>query len=158
MNEVFKGVLIALIPSLIVAVVTAKLTVDLSIRQFRTQKWWGNKYETYSKVVACLSRLQYCYREWTKAFDGENPAEWTEADRQRISAKFRAAMEEFQETANASAFTISAKVAEEIMRLRDELDDASGLPERREDACEKHELIENSIRDIRIYSREDLQE
>ncbi len=156
MNDVIRGVLIALIPSLIVAILTAKLTVNLSIRQFRTQKWWENKYETYYKVITCLSRLIYCYREWMKVYTPDTLREFNEEYKNKITEKYNLAIEEFHEIANASVFNISEKAAKEIRKLRDEIEDAAGSHNWYEDACEKHELIENCIRDIRIYSKEDL--
>ncbi len=59
MNEFVQQILIALIPALVIAAVTAYLTVKWSIRQFHSQRWWELKAEAYSQIIAQLVDLQY---------------------------------------------------------------------------------------------------
>lgn len=155
MNDIVKGVLIALIPSLIVSIVTARPTFVMSVRQLKSQRTWENRYETYNRTINCLSRLLNCYREWMKAYD---PYRCEELNREQIDAvneKYRKAFEELHEIAGAG-INISESAADEIRKLCGELDDAEPKNPY-EYARDKHELIENCIGDIKAYSREDLE-
>ena len=156
MNDILKGLIIALIPAAAVAVLTAKLTVNLSVEQFRTQKWWEKKSEAYSKIVSCLSSLLYCYREWVKEYDDGNPRKMSDAKKGSLSGKYNQSMEEFHEAANSSVFNISEKAADAVLKLRDELEYEFDSINWFEDAKYYCELVENCIKDIKVYAREDL--
>jgi hypothetical protein len=155
MSDIIKGVLIALIPSMIVAFITARLTYVMSVRQAKTHKTWEEKYETYNRSISCLSRLLYCYREWMKAYD---PYRCEKISGEQISAvneKFRKVLEELNEIADAG-INISAGAADMLRKLCDELSDEADCKNPYEYAREKHELIENCLGDIKVYSKEDL--
>lgn len=156
MNDVLKAVIISLIPSLIVAIFTAKLTVTYSINQFRTEKWWDKKHETYSNIVTCLSKLLYCYRKWTEEFDDGEPLKLSDESKKKLMEKYNTAIVELHEIANACVFNISEKASEEIKNLRDEIDNEFSAVNWFEDAPNKHLLIESCIRNIKVYAQEDL--
>ena len=44
----------AIIGGIIVGAVSAWITVQLSLRKFRTEKWWELKVEAYSKIIGAL--------------------------------------------------------------------------------------------------------
>lgn len=48
--------LTTLIPSLIVGIVTAQLTVRWSLRKFYAERWWERKAEAYSRIVEALHK------------------------------------------------------------------------------------------------------
>ena len=64
MIEIINNVLQIIIPGLIISIVTAVLTVRLSVKQFTSQRWWEKKAEAYSKIIENLSNLQFCFEEW----------------------------------------------------------------------------------------------
>lgn len=155
MSDIVKGVLIALIPSLIVAFITARLTFVMSVRQLKTHKTWEDKYETYNRSISCLSRLLYCYREWMRAYDPYRCEEISGEQIAAVNEKYRKALEELHEIAGAG-INISESAADEIRKLCEELGDDADCKNPYEYAREKHELIENCIGDIKLYSKEDL--
>lgn len=155
MSDMLKGVLIALIPSLIVAFITARLTFIMSVRQLKTKKTWEDKYETYNRAIICLSRLLHCYREWMRAYDPYRSEKISDEQISMITERYHKALDELNEIAGAGII-ISANAADEINKLCDELYDEADGRNPYEYAREKHELIENCIGDIRVYSKEDL--
>ena len=49
------------IPSLVVGVCTAIITVRLSLRRFRSERWWERKADVYSRIVEALhNAMEYC--------------------------------------------------------------------------------------------------
>ena len=50
-----------LLPGLILSIVTAILTVRLSLRRFYAERWWERKVEAYTSIFESLYRLKhYC--------------------------------------------------------------------------------------------------
>lgn len=67
MTEFTQGIFIALIPSIIIAIIAIIapfVTVKLSLKLFYSEKWWEKKAEAYSHIVEHLSYLQYYFGEW----------------------------------------------------------------------------------------------
>ncbi len=157
MNDIIKGVLIALIPSLIVAYITARLTFIMSVRQLKTQKTWEDKYETYNRIISCLSRLLHCYSELMRVYDPYRPDDFSSENIDRIIEKHRAAIEELHEISGAGV-NISSSAADELGKLCEELAGDIEALDPYESACEKHDLIESCLGDIKVYSKEDLAE
>jgi len=59
--DIFRDILL----SLLIAIVTAYVTVVFSLKKFYRQKWWEAKLKSYSKVIEIISSLQYYFgREW----------------------------------------------------------------------------------------------
>ncbi|MBD3341218.1 MAG: hypothetical protein GF353_19080 [Candidatus Lokiarchaeota archaeon] len=61
MKELIFQITAALIPAILIALLTSYLTVRLSIKQFYSQKWWEKKAEMYSKIIEYLSYLEVEY-------------------------------------------------------------------------------------------------
>jgi hypothetical protein len=47
--------LITLLPSLVVAVFTSIVTVQLALRRFHAERWWERKTDAYSRIVEALN-------------------------------------------------------------------------------------------------------
>lgn len=60
-----------------IPIIIALITVKISLRKFRTEKWWEKKAETYSSVIDALHKLKnYCQQklvaEYRPSSYGEN--------------------------------------------------------------------------------------
>ena len=50
-----------LIQPIFISVLVAIITVKLSLKKFRSEKWWEKKVEVYSKIIDALHHLKnYC--------------------------------------------------------------------------------------------------
>jgi len=58
MSEFIQDISKYLIPALFVSIITAVVTVKLSIKQFYSQRWWEKKAEAYSHIIENLSYLR----------------------------------------------------------------------------------------------------
>ena len=82
MSEFTQGILVALVPSMIVSIFTAYVTVRLSMRQFYSQRWWEKRAEAYSQIIEHLTFLQFYYGEWiSEEMDGKVVSD---ADKERF--------------------------------------------------------------------------
>ena len=73
MSDFFVESLTILVSTLLVAIVTAYLTVRLSIRRFHSEKWWEKKQEAYSSLLESLQKQKnYAEQHRKRAIDQEN--------------------------------------------------------------------------------------
>ncbi len=154
MSDILKGIFIALIPALLVSIVTAIITVKLSVRQFRSQRWWERKADTYSRIIEYLSSLQYCYGEWIK----EEMTGYKEGKirMQKISETYNIALEGFIKECNASAYIISEKAHMELEKLRKEVEWEERTIDWFEDIETRYDMVKSTIGELRGHAKADL--
>lgn len=59
------------IPAILVSIITAMVTVRLSIKQYQSQRWWEKKAETYNLIIKNLAELRYFIEDLLKQHEGE---------------------------------------------------------------------------------------
>jgi hypothetical protein len=114
-NPWYVQLLITLIPSLIVAVVTALATVKLSLRKFYTERWWERKADAYSRIVEALHKnkdydeqkfkIEMTYPKDDRGKGDELENQWAEANA------------ELQRAVDLGAFVISLETEEIISKF-----------------------------------------
>jgi translation initiation factor 2 alpha subunit (eIF-2alpha) len=117
MTEFTKGILVALIPALIVSVVSAYITTRLSIRNFYSQKWWEKKAEAYSRIMQSLVHLKYCYENWMADLVSEK--QLSDNFKKELSKQYGEAKRSLEEATSSGAFIISDKAASYLEGLKD---------------------------------------
>ena len=120
MNEFTRGIFTALIPSFIVSIITAYVTVKLSMKQFYSQRWWEKKAETYSYIIEHLSYLQYYFNEWFN--EGIGIKKLGVKDTERLSEGYRKARESIAKAAAIGAYIVSDDTATALSKLLSELE------------------------------------
>lgn len=119
MNEFVQGI-IALIPGVVISVITAYVTVQLSMKQFYSQKWWEKKTEAYSNIIEHLSYLQYYFEEWFA--NGIHEKELSSCDKERLSKGYSQARESIIKAFAIGAFIVSDKTTAALETLLRELE------------------------------------
>mgnify|MGYP001574868345 CR=1 FL=1 len=122
MPEWLQSAVVALVPSLVVAVVTAYLTVRLSLRRFHSERWWERKAETYSRVVESLYHVK-AYGDAMVREDLEG-VQYTPEHKKRLREEYSAGHRELSKATSIGAYIIcddAAKVLDEL-RKRPRLD------------------------------------
>ena len=104
-----------LVVSLVVSVCAATVTVWLSLRRYRTERWWEHKAEAYSRIINALHALAAHLEARADAELGEG-YDQAEDDRRRSEGD-RAAIE-LQKATEIGAYVISAEAADALSRLR----------------------------------------
>ena len=138
-----------LIPFL-VAIITSFLTVHLSIRQFRSQKWWETKAEAYTQIIQELSRLYYFYSEFCDVLEGTKTLS---ADvSKRLHTEHAEAEERISKAAAAGAFIISKQASDVLEKLILE------LTQKRDshDVWDNYKSVKNCIEKIKAFAHADL--
>ena len=66
MNTWYFQILISLIPGILISFLTAFVTVRLSFKKFRHERWWDRKADLYSNILDSLhQRIKYLENEIT---------------------------------------------------------------------------------------------
>ena len=117
MDEFTQGMLIALVPALIVSIITAYLTSQWALRQFYSQKWWELKAEAYSDIVAELVSLQHYFGRWFESFVADK--DLSEAAKEKLAKEAVQARDRLTRTVAAGTYLVSQDAVDALeQRLR----------------------------------------
>jgi hypothetical protein len=153
MNETVSSILIALVPALVVSVVTAYLTVRWSARQFHSQKWWELKAKAYSQIIAQLVNLQYCI-ERTVEMLSEEGDDFDFETREDLNKEYYRAKRYLRKETASGAYIISDEAAVALESLMEDLDN-------RESSItlwiqKQYDAVRHCVVRMRKYARADL--
>ena len=111
-----------LLTGIIIAVVSALVTVQLSLRRFRTERWWERKVQAYERVIAALHDAKAFAEEHFEAnmLGRELPKEQDED----LRARSKVAHEEIAKAIDIGAFLLSDEALERLKQYRKEEDEA----------------------------------
>jgi uncharacterized membrane protein YcjF (UPF0283 family) len=150
--------IVAIVPGLLIAVATSVITVQLTLRQFYSQKWWERKAEAYSKIIEALYYMQM-HRE--RVYNAEVEGVRYSKDRMDEWAKHASAgYAEIDKATAIGAYVISEEAANILTTLRKEQDRIDAAYEEGIDYIEiidSHwSAIGKCLTEIRACARRDL--
>jgi hypothetical protein len=105
-----------LVPAIIVAVIASWVTVQLSLRQFYTEKWWERKADAYAKVIGSLVALNYSLGQLWRAETDEQEV-LLRKDQETIWQEYREALTQLEQAATTGNFILSAKATAALSDL-----------------------------------------
>ena len=155
MSEFTQGIFMALIPSLIVSIVTAYATVKFSMKQFYSERWWEEKAEAYSHILEHLSYLQYYFEEWYSEGTGEKNL--GDKIKEKLLEGHHQAKESITKAAAIGAYIVSADTATALSKLICELEKEDSKGNWIEDIDRHYSSVKECIAKIREYAKVDLQ-
>ncbi len=115
--------LVTMLTGICIAIVSSWVTVQLSLRKFRIEKWWERKADAYANVIEVLHNSQEFSVQHLEA---DEEGREISADRDaELRAKSKAAYAEIRRVANTGAFLLSDQAMVRLARLRKEEDEGS---------------------------------
>jgi len=154
MPEFTQSILIALIPSLIVAVFTSFLSVRLALKRFYSQRWWEKQAEAYSQILEHLSYLRFESSEWLDDLQGGITLNTD--DEKRLSEGYKRSRESLIRTAAIGEFIVTGTTTEALSKLLTKLA-SQHFEEDLYLAVEKsHEAVTECIKIVREDAKEAL--
>lgn len=105
--------------ALVISIVTALITVQLSVRRFYTERWWDRKIETYSSIFEELYKLKNYSDQ--KHEDDLGKITLTNADASRLTEQLRKSSDEINKAIEIGSFTISDESIKCLTRFRQRL-------------------------------------
>ncbi len=103
-----------LLVGIIIASVSAWITVQLSLRKFRTERWWELKVESYKKVIEALHHSKTYIDQFMDAtIEGR---ELPESRKEELFIQARKGLDEIIKAIDVGAFSLSERA---LSRLRE---------------------------------------
>jgi hypothetical protein len=154
MDAALRQFLFSLASGLVIAVATGVLTVSLSLRRFRLERWWEKKYDAYTTIVTALYHVHRYAVHW---LDAHRRCADIEADRKAdlIAARRKGFMEIGLATA-VGALIISPAAVEALQKLDRDLDAIEFNGDLSESAEREAALVMSAIVAIQAHATADL--
>lgn len=145
-NKLFPGVLIAII--------TAVVTVRLSLRRFHSEQWWLRKADSYSKIVESLHQIKtYCEDQMEYIEMHEEPSDDKEKELQQ---KLKKASAEIRKAVDIGSFFISLEAERTMVNLWDEIEKAKNEPSFYEYLNFKLKCVNTALKSMKTQASKDL--
>lgn len=145
-NKLFPGVLIAII--------TAVVTVRLALRRFHSEQWWLRKADSYSKIVESLHQIKtYCEDQMEYVEMHEEPSDDKEKELQQ---KLKKASAEIRKAVDIGSFFISLEAERTMVNLWDEIEKAKNEPSFYEYLNFKLKCVNTALKSMKTQASKDL--
>lgn len=116
MLEWLKPFLTSSLPSLVVGVLTALISVRLSLRRFHAERWWERKADAYSKIIEALyNAAEYCH---LRSVEDMNGVELTKERSDQLDSDYCKASVELKQSTGIGAYIISREAADILTKLQ----------------------------------------
>lgn len=137
-----------------IAVLGAFLAAHLSMRRFRSEKWWERKASAYSELVEALHHMKWYPSEHIDAAI-EN-RELPEEDKDDYWKKYKDARRNVWKIADSASFLVSPKVNEAIVEMERELGEARTAEWWLEHAEQQYAAIQKCLDQVKGLARQEL--
>ncbi len=150
----WTGPLLSFGGSVVVAVLTAVLTVRLALRRFYAEKWWERKMAAYAAVIESLHHVRnHADTNLTFSMRGRDVPE--EGERQ-LTDKLQGAMAELRKQLDIGDFVLSQEAVMSMNKLMTELDTSTKTDSWQEHLELKLAAVDECLTNIRRSARKDL--
>lgn len=149
--------LASIISGLLVAVVTAHLTVRLSLRRFYSERWWERKADAYTDIIEALhAKLEFLEAFFAVRYDD---VALTDEDIGQMRSASKEADKKVDKLVRIGTFVISEEI--EAIFERYQLSRARVRRETQDDDDEEqirreHEVIDRCLAEVRDAAMRDL--
>jgi hypothetical protein len=106
--------------SLVVAVVSAVLTVKLAFRRFLAERWWERKADAYSSILQAIHVVKRGIEDDLDSIRSHNQRTDEEYEKQKLQ-QFRAARDEVYKAIDTASFMLSAEAVQVLNELERDL-------------------------------------
>jgi hypothetical protein len=148
---------VTLLTGIVIAVISAWVTVQLSLRRFRTERWWERKVNAYERVITALYDAKASANQRQEAVIHNR--ELSEETQNGLSAKSMAARKETARAIEIGAFLLSNETLSRLQQYRQEEHSAYDVPiaDWREAIDNEWFAIHDALRDLILLAKKDLQ-
>lgn len=97
------------IPGIAISLLTAFVTVRLSLKRFHAEKWWEKKAEAYGRIIDALHHMKnYCEQKHDEQL---TPDDISDEKKKELATQYRAAFKELSRAADIGSFIVSSEAA-----------------------------------------------
>jgi hypothetical protein len=102
--------MVNIISGLLISVITAVVTVRLSLSRFRSERWWERKADTYSSIIESLHNMkEYCMKELASI---ESDSKLSEQAQHELLIKAKEGVRQISMSTDVGSFIISNKAVD----------------------------------------------
>lgn len=110
MENICSILLVNIISGLLISVITAVVTVRLSLSRFRSERWWERKADSYSRIIESLHHMkEYCMKQLA-AF--ESSTQLSGETERELLMKAKEGVEQLSMATDVGSFIISNKAVD----------------------------------------------
>jgi predicted CopG family antitoxin len=147
--------LITIFTGIIIAAVSAWITVHLALRKFRSEHWWEKKVEAYSKVIEALHNSKsFSDKHLDANYAGRNISEDSSKE---LGARAISAQLEIDKMIDIAAFMLSEEANERLKAFKKEIDSFSDCPNWIEYLEYDWKATDSCLNDLIRIAKKDLQ-
>ena len=140
--------------SLVISVITAIVTVRLSLEQFRSERWWEKKTEAYSKIISELSIMFYCLSKWLDGAEGAT--NYSDEFISEFTNEYHASKINVEKVIAMGSYIISEKASTLLYDLQKELNWKSPQRDWHEELERAYTAVKTTISGLRVIAKKDL--
>ncbi len=154
MEEFWLGLISQMVVGVAIAILTAFVTVRLSLRQFRSERWWERKAEAYGNIFEALHHIAHYYSEMQGEMMGYR--EMPEERRKELGERARKADAELDRAIDVSSFVLSVVAVGELQKLQRDLEKARHTTNWSEHVNDSLVAVLSCLERLRVIGRNDL--
>jgi hypothetical protein len=115
-----------ILTGILIAAISSWITVQLSLRRFRAEKWWERKADAYSKIIEALHNAKSFSDHFLDVeIEGRKLPEEREKE---LRSRAKAASDEILKTMDVGAFLLSDEALSRLRQYQKDADAASNEP------------------------------
>jgi hypothetical protein len=131
------------------------LAVRMSLKQFRSTKWWEKQAEAYSNIMEHLTTLQYALGAWCD--ESSHQRDLSKSEKETLNKKFGEAREVIAKATAAGAYMISTEASNALTTCIEKLNKTDLRGDWLSDLDRHYDAVKECITEMARYSRKDLE-
>ncbi len=145
---------INILTGILIAASSSWITVRLSLRRFRTERWWEKKVEAYERVIDALHQSKAFSDAHLRAF--ETGRELPEERDKELRSQSKQAVMEIERAVDVGSFLLGHDALDRLKRFRKEVRSASNEVSWFEYLEADWEATNSCLEDLIIIAKKDI--
>jgi hypothetical protein len=114
---------LAIFTGIVIAAVSSWITVQLSLRRFRSERWWERKVQAYEKLIGAFHGSKAFSDKYLEAeYSGRKISE--EKDKE-LRARSKVALEQIEKAIDTGSFLLSDEALSRLNQYQKDMEKAS---------------------------------
>lgn len=149
-----EDVVVRIVTAIFIAVVSAFVTVRLSLNRFYVEKWWERKANAYTTIIEAIHHMRhYCNEQLDAASEDRDLSEKREKE---LESRRKDAADEIQKAIDVGSFVLNEEAAELLASLGKELYRAKAEPTWWDYLAKQEEALRNVLPKLKEIARREL--
>lgn len=145
---------IAILAAVGISAASSWITVQLSLRRFRAEKWWEMRVEAYKRLIEAFHDSKaFLDAHVDAAYKGRDLPDETDEE---LFARSKNAASEIARAADLAGFLLGENVRKRLKKYRQDKANASATTSWQEYLHDEWEATNSCLRDVIEFARQDL--